>query len=161
MKELDLLFYGNTRIPLSADCSGCHHFNYICEGSVYRGECPAGLVEDIKDSLIAFDILEEEILQGNHYKLMRINGFNLEEEDFVEHIQKIKDKVEMNKNNPHKKEYVRALTKSLEDYYAAKDLEEDILKNLKEKFLSDAYNPKTYSSEETKIELKKDDDLPF
>ena len=102
-KELEILFYGNTYIPTSEHCWGCEHFNYLCEGSVYRGECPTGQVEEINDSEIALQILEDEQVNHNRFALARVMGLDLEEKEHTEHIEELKTKVANNLNNPDKK----------------------------------------------------------
>ena len=117
--KLSLEFYGNTFIPLSSSCYGCHHFNYECQGSVYRGECPTGQVEDMRDSLIANHILQDERVQNNRFLLARIVGFELEEE----HIAILQQKID----NSNKPQFIEALQESIRQFHLAQETDESII----------------------------------
>lgn len=73
-KEPTIIFYSDNYTPLSADCYGCYHFGYVCEGSVYRTECPTGQVEDIRPSIVASLLLRAT---NNRFILARSFGYDI------------------------------------------------------------------------------------
>lgn len=117
--KLELLFYGNTFIPLSSSCYGCHNFNYECQGSVYRGECPTGQVEDITDSLVAYNILDDERVQNNRFLLARIIGFEIEED----HIAMLQQKID----NSNKPTFIEALQEAIRHFRIAQETDEYVI----------------------------------
>ncbi len=77
MSESTIIFYGKNFTPLSNECYGCYHYGSICSGSVYEGECRAGVVENMKPSIIAELILKHS---SNRFTLARCFGYNLQED---------------------------------------------------------------------------------
>ena len=133
-KEIGLLFYGNTHIPLSIDCSGCHFFRFECSGSVNNMDCPIGQVKDMTPSMTAAKILSNPKVDDNHYLLARIAGFDLNEDRYKEHIDDLKEKVENAKNVSGREKYVKALKKSLLHYSIAFEAEESFVQALRDEY---------------------------
>lgn len=117
--KLSLEFCGNTFVPLSSSCYGCYYFNYECEGSVYRKDCLSGQVEDMRDSLIANHILQDERVQNNRFLLARIAGFPLEEE----HIATLQQKID----NSNKPEFIGALQEAIRHFRIAQETDEYVV----------------------------------
>jgi len=75
--ESNILFYGKDYTPLSRECSGCPFFGELCLGSVYEGgECRAGVIKDIRPSLVAYMVLEAT---DNRFTLARTFGVPIDE----------------------------------------------------------------------------------
>lgn len=105
-KEKTIIFYGDDWTPMSNDCYGCYHYGTICEGSIYAGGCGAGIVEDIRPSLVAQLLLN---YTNNRFILARSFGYD---------IDKQVDKSEL-KTNELKEEYEKAIDTSkdvIEEY---------------------------------------------
>lgn len=112
-KELNLIFYGNTFIPLSVECHWCHHFNYECGGSVYAGNCGTGQVKYLKPSRVAGELLEK--IDNNHFVLARVCGYDMASQDMLDHISELKEKIKNSTN----KAYIDALKKAIANYEIA------------------------------------------
>lgn len=68
----NIMLVGDRYTPLSTDCHGCHNFEELCEGSVFRGECPTGQVADIAPSIIA-RIIDHQL--DNRFTVARAFGY--------------------------------------------------------------------------------------
>lgn len=113
--EPNIILVGRRYIPTSSECNGCHNFNYLCEGSVYRGECPTGQVENIAPSIVAM-LLDHHI--NNRFILARVFGYKDE-------VMKIEKAI---------------LDEELQiDLEAAKALTDEEIQEIKEKYLVEQY----------------------
>lgn len=126
--DLNLIFYGNTLIPLGADCSGCHYFNYECGGSVYACDCPIGQVKDLKSSRVASDLLKK--IDENHFILARVCGYDMTSKDMLDHINKLETKIKDSTNEG----YIEALKKAIANYKIALNKTDAEIEELKCEF---------------------------
>lgn len=133
-KKLELFFYGNTFIPLADACYGCHHFNFVCGGSVTTDVCPTGEVENMEHSTIAFHFLLDERVNHNNFLLARANGENLEDAEHLEHIRDLENKIAANGWIAEKKDYVEALQKAVANYHLAVAMDETTISELQETY---------------------------
>ena len=144
-KEMGLMFYGNTHIPLSIECSGCFHFNYVCPGSTFRGECPTGDVTDMKPSHVASEILNDDEVKGNYFLLARISDFDLNDEWYLDHMKDLEEKIQ---SRGGVGDYAEALKKAIKNYEYARSVDESVITKLQQ----------TYNTKETLyIELKNEE----
>lgn len=178
-EKLNIFFYGNDFIPLADECYGCHHFNFVCGGSVTTDVCPTGDVENMSHSVMAYNFLADERVNHNNFLLARANGEDLKDEHHLRHIRDLEIRVAANAWIPRKKDYVEALQKTIADYQVAVTTEESIVSELKETHFIELHiqncraeeqkQEKTHSSEgffirqnpsDRPMELD-EDDLPF
>lgn len=115
-KEKNIIFYGKNFTPLSKDCYGCYHFGTICEGSVYRTECPTRQVEDIRPSIVASLLLRAT---DNRFTLARSFGYDM--------------------TNLVEKEELEGNEKLLQEFEEALKTPEEMIENYKKLYSLDQY----------------------
>lgn len=149
-----VILYGNGLIPLHMSCNYCYHFNYECEGSVYREECPIGqlsetdLLENKILSRIAKDVdfnnallgLIVDTIDSTDLKLHLEELYKLIEEELTKHniqfdIMKLKDNRDLVDDfDISNKGYIKANLRTIENIEYALSLPKETIEELRKKY---------------------------